>query len=110
MADGKIGLADNIIKHHPALTVPPEVNHETGGVEKVTITRLATQTAGFDKPAGCTKQIFEPGTKSAYSDDRPNWLTECLALAYKRDVSALMCAQVFAQRGIAYEDLNLAAE
>ena len=23
MADGKIGLADNVIKHHPALTLPP---------------------------------------------------------------------------------------
>ena len=37
---------------------------------------LATQTAGFEKPGGYTKLIFEPGTKWFYSDGGPNWLAE----------------------------------
>ena len=80
IADGEIGLADNAIKHHPALTVPPEPNHETGWIEQITITHLAAQTAGFDKPGGFTKLIFESGTKWAYSDGGPNCLTECITL------------------------------
>ena len=68
MADGKISLADNAIKHHSALAVSPKSNRETGWIEQITIIHLATQTAGFDKPGGFTKLIFEPGTKWAYND------------------------------------------
>ncbi|MAE18527.1 hypothetical protein CMK12_06275 [Candidatus Poribacteria bacterium] len=106
IADGKIGLADNAIKHHPALAVPPEPNRETSWIEQITITHLATQTAGFDKPGGFTKLIFELGTKWAYSDGGPNCLAECITLAYKRDISELMFEQVFAPLGIAHEDLT----
>ena len=88
------------------MAVPPEPNHETGWIERITITHLAIQTAGFEKPGGCTKQIFEPGTKWAYSDGGPNWLTECLTPAYKRGVSKLMFEQVFAPLEIAHEDLT----
>ena len=67
---------------------------------------MATQTAGFDKPGGFTKLIFESGTKWAYNDGGPNCLAECITLAYKRDISELMFEQVFAPLGIAHEDLT----
>ncbi len=77
MLDGKITLADKASQHHPAFGVPPESNAETLWLDKITILHLATQTAGFEKPGGYGKLMFEPGTKWAYSDGGPNWLAEC---------------------------------
>ena len=50
IADGKIGLADKVIDHHPTFAVPPESNKKSGWIDRVTIEHLATQTAGFEKP------------------------------------------------------------
>jgi CubicO group peptidase (beta-lactamase class C family) len=55
---------------------------------EITILHLATQTAGFDKPGGYTPLLFRPGTEWSYSDGGPNWLAECITLAYGRDMSA----------------------
>jgi len=106
IADGKLNLSDKVVLRHPKFAIPPEANKDTGWVEKITIKHLATQTAGFEKPGGYTKLIFEPGTKWSYSDGGPNWLAECVTLAYKRDVNELMFERVFTPLGISHKDLT----
>ncbi len=106
IADGKIQLEDKAVQHHPSFGVPPESNRKTGWIENITIQHLATQTAGFEKPGGYTKLIYEPGTKWAYSDGGPNWLAECVTLAYGQDVDKLMFERVFTPLGIERKDLS----
>jgi CubicO group peptidase (beta-lactamase class C family) len=103
--DGKIALTDRASRHHPTLGIPPEENAKTGWLDEITILHLATQTAGFEKPGGYTKLVFRPGTKWSYSDGGPNWLAECVTLAYKQDVSELMFDRVFTPLGIGRTDL-----
>ncbi|MAG94790.1 MAG: hypothetical protein CMJ48_13765 [Planctomycetaceae bacterium] len=105
IADGKLRLADKVVQHHPTFAVPPESNKKTGWIDQITIQHLATQTAGFEKPGGYKKLIFEPGTKWSYSDGGPNWLAECVTLAYQRDVDELLFDRVFTPLGIARSDL-----
>lgn len=105
LADGKLQLNDPVVRHHPAFGVPPESNRQTGWIERMTILHLATHTAGFEKPGGYTRLTFEPGTRWAYSDGGPNWLAECVTLAYRRDVQDLMFERVFTPLGITREDL-----
>ncbi len=103
--DGKIKLSDQVKQHHPGFGTPPDSNEATGWIDKITILHLATQTAGFEKPGGYGELIFEPGTKWAYSDCGPNWLAECVTLAYRQDVDALMFDHVFTPLGITRQDL-----
>ncbi|HEX8204275.1 MAG TPA: serine hydrolase, partial [Isosphaeraceae bacterium] len=77
----------------------------TGWLDRITIRHLATQTAGFEKPGGFGRLLFRPGTHWYYSDGGPNWLAECLTLAYRRDLNELLFERVFAPLGIAPEDL-----
>jgi len=107
LADGKFkDLNEPALRYHPGLAVPPESNRSTGRIERITLLHLATQTAGFDKPGGYTKLLFEPGTKWAYSDGGPNWLAECLTLAYRRDLRDLLFERVFGPIGIGPDDLT----
>jgi len=104
--DGKIkSLQDPAKKYHPGFGVPPKSNAETGRLDKITLFHLATQTAGFDKSGGYTELLFEPGTKWSYSDGGPNWLAECITLAYGQDLNKLMFERVFGPIGINKEDL-----
>jgi CubicO group peptidase (beta-lactamase class C family) len=104
---GKItSLQDPAKEYHPSLGVPPQANDETGRLDKITLFHLATQTAGFDKNGGYTELLFAPGTKWSYSDGGPNWLAECLTLAYGRDLNTLMFERVFGPMGIGTEDLT----
>jgi CubicO group peptidase (beta-lactamase class C family) len=103
--DGKIALTDKVKQHHPGFGTPPASNAETGWIDQITILHLASQTAGFEKPGGYEKLIFEPGTKWAYSDGGPNWLAECVTLAYKQDVDELLFDRVFTPLGIQRTDL-----
>jgi CubicO group peptidase (beta-lactamase class C family) len=105
IGDGKVKLDDLAIKYQPTLGVPPEKNKATGWIDKITLYHLATQTAGFEKPGGYGKLLFAPGTKWRYSDAGPNWLAECLTLAYQRDLNDLMFERVFTPIGITPEDL-----
>ena len=105
--DGKIkSLYDPANKYHPSLGVPPQSNAETGWPDKITLFHLATQTAGFDKNGGYTKLLFEPGKKWSYSDGGPNWLAECITLAYGQDLNTVMFERVFAPVGIGKKDLT----
>ncbi|MCA9147115.1 MAG: serine hydrolase [Planctomycetaceae bacterium] len=103
--DGKIRLTDKVTQHHPSFGTPPDINSKTGWIDEISILHLASQTAGFEKPGGYEKLIFEPGTKWAYSDGGPNWLAECVTLAYKQDVDRLMFDRVFTPLGIQRTDL-----
>src|SRR5688572_27232905 len=106
IADGKMNLSDLASKHHPALGAPPEGNRETGWIDGITLFHLATQTAGFEKPGGYGRILFEPGTRWHYSDAGPNWLAECVTLAYRRDVDELMFERIFTPIGITRDDLR----
>jgi hypothetical protein len=103
--DNKIALSDKVNQHHPSFGIPPQSNAETRWLDQITIMHLVTQTAGFEKPGGYEKLIFAPGTKWAYSDGGPNWLAECVTLAYKQDVDKLMFDRVFTPLGIERTDL-----
>ena len=107
LQDGKIkSLHDKAKQYHPSIGVPPESDRDTGWLDKITLFHLATQTAGFDKPGGYTKLLFEPGTKWSYSDGGPNWLAECVTLAYGQDLNKLMFERVFGPLGIEPDDLT----
>jgi hypothetical protein len=103
--DGIVRLQDRAQVHHPRLGVPPESNATTGWLEEITLLQLASQTAGFEKPGGYTPLLFRPGTKWDYSDSGPNWLAECLTLAWERDLNAVMFERVFTPLGIDHSDL-----
>ncbi len=106
IADGKARLDDKAIEHHPGFGRPPDENRQTGWLPRITLLHLATHTAGFAKPGGYTALGFEPGTRWAYSDGGPNWLAECLTLAYRRDLAELMFERVFTPLGIGRSDLR----
>ncbi len=106
LADGKVKLADKAADHHPDFGAKPGSNQKSGWLPKITLQHLATQTAGFRKPGGYTELLFEPGTKWDYSDSGPNWLAECLTLAYRRDMRELLFERVFAPLGILPSDLS----
>ncbi len=104
--DGKIAVGDKAQLHHPNLGVPPDTNAATGWLDDITIKHLLTQTAGFDKPGGYEKLLFQPGTKWSYSDGGPNWLAECVTLKYGQDLNALMFNRVFTPIGIPSSQLS----
>lgn len=104
--DGKMELTERANKHHPTLATPPAGNAKTGWPDRITILHLATQTAGFEKPGGYGKLLFEPGTQWHYSDAGPNWLAECITLAYREDLNELMFDRVFSPLGITETDLT----
>jgi CubicO group peptidase (beta-lactamase class C family) len=104
--DGRLRLTDLARQHHPTLGVPPDENSATGWLGEITILHLASQTAGFEKPGGYTPLLFRPGTKWDYSDAGPNWLAECITLAYGRDLEAWMFERVFSPLGISRDDLT----
>ena len=104
--DGKLRLEDKAKQLHPTLGVPPEENAQSGWLDEITILDLASQTAGFEKPGGYTKLLFRPGTQWDYSDSGPNWLAECITLAYKRDLEEWMFERVFTPLGIRRSDLT----
>jgi CubicO group peptidase (beta-lactamase class C family) len=106
IGDGKVRLDDKARTLHPAIGVPPESNVGTGWPDEITLFQLATQTAGFEKPGGWARLLFRPGTKWSYSDAGPNWLAECLTLAWKRDVAEVMFERVFTPLGISPNDLT----
>ena len=106
LADGRISLDDPAAKYHPSFGVPPAENAANGRTGRVTLRMLAGQTAGFEKPGGFGKLLFDPGTMWHYSDGGPNWLADCLTLAYRRDLDDLLFERVFSPIGIGRDDLR----
>jgi len=107
LLDGKFrSLNEPASRYHPELGTPPQTNEAKNWLGRITLFHLATQTAGFDKPGGSAELLFEPGTKWSYSDSGPNWLAECVTLAYGRDLQELMFERVFSPIGIGRDDLT----
>ena len=106
LGDGKVGLHDPAVKHHPSFGVPPQSNASSPWLPRITLWHLATQTAGFQKSGGYTSLIFAPGTRWSYSDGGPNWLAECLTLAYHEDLALLLTRRVWKPLGITATDLT----
>ena len=106
LLDGKAQLSDKAAALHPTFGVPPQENQQTGWLDEITLLHLATHTAGFEKPGGYTSLTFQPGMKWAYSDGGPNWLAECLTLAYGRDMRDVMFERIFEPIGITADDLT----
>jgi CubicO group peptidase (beta-lactamase class C family) len=105
LQDGKLKLDDPAIRYQPDLGIPPETNGATGWLPKITLRQLANQSAGFEKPGGYGKLLFQPGTKWHYSDAGPNWIAECLTLIYGRDLNDVMFERVFTPIGIKRTDI-----
>lgn len=106
IADKKIRLEDKVLTLQPALGERQEWNDHRDWLAEMTIFHLATQSAGFDKPGGYGKLLFAPGSKWSYSDAGPNWLAECITLAYHQDASELLFERIFTPLGITKNDLS----
>jgi CubicO group peptidase (beta-lactamase class C family) len=104
--DKEMALSDLAIDHHPNFGVPPEQNHDTGWINKITLRHLANQSAGFEKPGGYGKLLFAPGSQWNYSDGGPNWLAECVTLAMDQDIESLMFQRILTPIGITKNDLH----
>jgi len=106
MADGKVTDLDTpAARYHPTFGQAKDGTARGDWLARITLFHLATQTAGFEKPGGTGRLLFEPGTQWAYSDSGPNWLAECLTLAYRRDQRDLMFERVFGPLRISPHDL-----
>ncbi len=95
LMDGRVKLEDRAADLHPHFGIPPDANAATGWLPGITLLHLATQTAGFDKKGDYQPLLFAAGSQWAYSDGGPNWLAECLTLAYRRDLQDLLFERVF---------------
>jgi len=102
--DGKVRLDDRARRHHPEVGLPLNSNR-VDWLDSITLLQLASQTAGFEKPGGYTRLLFEPGTRWDYSDSGPNWLAECLTLVWKRDLEEVLFERLFTPLGISRADL-----
>ena len=105
IGDGLLGLDDLAHQRHPAFCEQTSAG-EPAWAESVTLRHLATQTAGFEKPGGYSPIVFAPGTEWLYSDCGPNWLAECVTVAYGRDLSDVLFERVFTPIGISAADLT----
>jgi len=107
LADGKFeGLDDPAAKHHPHFRAAGKDRRRADRLGRITLFHLATHTAGFAKPGGSETLLFDAGRKWHYSDSGPNWLAECVTLAYGKDVRELLFERVFGPIGITAKDLS----
>lgn len=106
IADGRMALGDEGRQHHPSFGIPPSSNGATGWLDDITLTHLATHTAGFDDGGGYAALVFAPGTRWASSDGGANWLAECITLAFHEDLLTLMTRRVFGPIGIPSDELT----
>ncbi len=107
VADGKLTLDTPMIECLPSYGTPPAENKiASTWRQDAKVWHLATHTAGFEKPGGYEPILFAPGTRWSYSDGGPNWLADCITLAYRRDVEDLLFERVFEPIGVARDDLR----
>jgi CubicO group peptidase (beta-lactamase class C family) len=107
--DGKLALSDLAQTHLPNIGLDPNDPSENTGNDwrtKITVSQLATHTAGFAKTGDYQPLIFEPGTTWSYSDCGLNWLADLLTNVYLQDLNALMNTRVWTVLGIDGASLN----
>jgi CubicO group peptidase (beta-lactamase class C family) len=98
--DRRLKLADTAHMYLSTVGVPPQSNAATGWLDQITILQLATHTAGFEKPGGFGRLLFEPGTTWLYSDGGANWLADVLTQVYAEDLNSVLFSRVFSTIGI----------
>jgi CubicO group peptidase (beta-lactamase class C family) len=106
LADGRVRLDEPLEQCRPGIAEDIEGSPPRKWIDEITLYRLATHSAGFSKRGGFGSLMYEPGTAWAYSDSGPNWLAECLTLAFGRDLRDVMFDRVFTPIGIGPEDLT----
>lgn len=106
ISDGLVALPDAARNHLPDIGVPPLENAETGWIDEIRLRHLATHSAGFDKPGGYVRLLFQPGSAWAYSDAGANWLADILTVAFDADLHSVLASRVFEPLGIEAEDLR----
>lgn len=106
LQDGMVALNDAGQLHLPSLGIPPSSNASTGWLDDITLSHLATHTAGFDKAGGYTALLFEPGTRWSYTDGGANWLADALTNLYSLDLNTLLFSRVFTPLGISTNELR----
>jgi CubicO group peptidase (beta-lactamase class C family) len=99
--DGKVTLTDLAQTHLPTIGTnpPPPVEGATWPAQ-ITISQLATHTAGFEKSRGYGNMLYQPGTTWSYSDGALNWLADLLTTVYQQDLGDLLKTRVWSVIGI----------
>lgn len=106
LGDGIVAMQDAGQLHLPDLGLPPTSNASTGWLDDITLTGLATHTAGFDKPGGYISLLYAPGSLWSYSDGGANWLADVLTNVFATDLNALLFSRVFTPIGVRTADLT----
>ncbi len=107
LEDKKVALDTPVIDCISTYATPPAENKiASTWRQDAKIWNLATHTAGLEKPGGYEPILFAPGKMWSYSDGGPNWLADCLTLAYRRDLEDLLFERVFTPIGISRDDLR----
>ncbi|HSG96648.1 MAG TPA: Ig-like domain-containing protein, partial [Woeseiaceae bacterium] len=98
--DNLVNLSDRAQTHYPAIGSNPASNVDTAWLDDITILHLATQTGGFEKPAGYVGMLFQPGTAWAYSDAGVNWLADTLTVVNQGDLLPILESRILAPLGV----------
>lgn len=100
VGDGLTTLDTPVQPALPELTVPVPDANSAAWLPLVTLERLGTHSAGFDKPGGIVPFLFEPGTRWSYSDSGPNWIGDYLTVRFGQDLATVLGNRVFTPLGI----------
>jgi CubicO group peptidase (beta-lactamase class C family) len=103
--EDKVALGDLAVNHMPSFGTPPDSN-ASAGADQITLSQLATHTAGFPKDGGFLALLPEPGQHWHYSDGGLNWLADVLTEVYQQDLSALATARVWSVLGVSSDDIR----
>lgn len=104
--DNLVTLSDLAQTHYPAVGANPASNVATGWLDEITIQHLITQTGGFDKPAGYSDILFQPGTAWGYSDAGVNWLADTLTVVNQSDLLPVLESRILAPLGISSAEVE----
>ena len=105
LGDGIVALSDSAQTLLPSFGVPPTSNIDTTWLDEVTLSHLATHTAGFDKPGGYIALLFAPGSTWSYSDGGANWLADVLTRTYGADLNSILFTRVLNTLGLTSSNL-----
>ncbi|HKS54802.1 MAG TPA: serine hydrolase [Steroidobacteraceae bacterium] len=98
--EGKVTLATKGVDVMPTFGTPPAGN--ATAAQTITLSQLATHTAGFEKQDGDFTAVlqFQPGTTWSYSDAGLNWLADVLTTSYQQDLASVAQDRVWKVLGL----------